>query len=92
MKNILKPREQVNSTQEWNEMVLEQKLCTMKMYGLLRDFGPDVDWKYVLKDNLARARAVQVLCLALKGVQTWFVGKSGMCFFVERWNLLPPFV
>ncbi|XP_058759589.1 uncharacterized protein LOC131632884 [Vicia villosa] len=34
------------------------------MYFLLKDFGHDVEWKQVLKGNVARARAVQMLWLA----------------------------
>lgn len=48
-------------------MVMKQKFCTRKMYGSLKEFSPDVDWKSVMKGNVTRARAMQVLWIAWHG-------------------------
>lgn len=58
LKSILKLRDQVKNMQEWGNMVTNKKFITSKMYWLLNAFGEDVAWKYVLKGNVARARAI----------------------------------
>lgn len=64
MKAILKLRNIVMNLQEWDEIVAQQKLCMSKIYHLLKYYGSDVEWRWILMSNVVRPCAMQVMWVA----------------------------